>query len=454
MPLLLVPRRGLRALGSMALVVGRTLSLIAIPVFAPVAHAQTASVRLANGMNAIVVVDRTRPEVATSLTYSVGLRDDPPGYAGLAHVAEHCMFEGSRKVGPRGHARALEEAGATYVNALTSPDFTSFVTVAPSGALARMLWLEAERMAYVLERLDASALERVREAIRHETDERQAWPSLIMRSILPAGHPETVEGSAGLTSIQLDDVRWFIQRSYRPDRALLVVIGDLDPKATIASIRRYFGSIRAHPAEPRREAPPVVITESKTAHWAVPFAPAPLYVVWSTPAFLEPFDAALGVVGQMLERELTRVLPPKQASAARVTLHSGQRSSMLMVSLFNREGTTTEQFLEVVDGAIGRVCSGETGEDDFTAERAHFAYEAEHKGLLARTLYVSRYPDAAVADPVIAGARYASIQPAQALTACRKFLMEGPRLIVDATSRADAPPTGVRIDGPGQEPAK
>ncbi len=407
--------------------------MLALSLASPLtARAQELAVTLDNGLRAVIVVDRTRPEVATSLTYEVGARDDPAGYSGLAHFAEHCMFEGSLHLGPEQHLQSLETAGATLVNAVTSADFTSFVTVAPREAWRRILWLEAERMAYVLEALDEDAIGRVRVAIRHETLERAGPPPVIMRSIFPEGHPDAEDGSSGLNAIELDDVRWFIQRSYRPDRAVLAIVGDVDASQVLASIHEHFGPIRSHPAEARLPGSPIVVKRRETVYWSVPYSPAPpLYVVWGTPPYPHPQDAALDIVAQLLTRELVRSLPPRQAAGASARVSSGRRGSLFVVALESRDGSTVEQRVAGVEQAVQHVCSGKSGSDVFASERDRFANRFIEQNLLTRAIGLSQDPtQRAMAAPRFKQERYAAVSEAEALLVCRKFLQEGMRLVV------------------------
>ena len=128
-----------------------------VPPTTPTITTHVERIELDNGLEVLLLPDRSHPRVAVCVSYFTGLRDQRAGYRGLAHLTEHLMFQGSRNVGEDQFFQHLERSGATSRNATTDPDFTSYWEVVPSNRLATVLWLESDRMAYMLDHSRSTA---------------------------------------------------------------------------------------------------------------------------------------------------------------------------------------------------------------------------------------------------------------------------------------------------------
>src|SRR5262245_11737529 len=197
---------------------------VAVPTIAIEKH------QLANGLEVLLVEDHRLPRVAVNLWYHVGPANEEAGRTGFAHLFEHMMFQQSKHVGADQHFKFLEEAGGTDVNGTTSFDRTNYFETVPSNELELALWLESDRMGYLLDKVDAAALENQQDVVRNER--RQSIENApfgvveeaIYHNLYPKGHPYYgyVMGShADIQAAKLDDVRRFFKQYYSPNNASL-----------------------------------------------------------------------------------------------------------------------------------------------------------------------------------------------------------------------------------------
>ena len=213
---------------------------------------------LDNGLDVIVHEDHRCPIVAVNLWYHVGSRNESPGRTGLAHLFEHLMFEGSLHH-DRNYFTPLQRAGGA-VNGSTSCDRTNYWEVVPANALDLALWLESDRMGYLLPALTAEKFENQRDVVLNER--RQQYENrpyglalmALMAALFPPGHPyrwTTIGEVADIRAATLDDAHAFFRAWYRPGNASLTVAGDVETGAAIDAVRRHFEEIPAGPSPPR-----------------------------------------------------------------------------------------------------------------------------------------------------------------------------------------------------------
>ncbi|MBV8580301.1 MAG: insulinase family protein [Candidatus Eremiobacteraeota bacterium] len=262
---------------------------------------------LPNGLRAILVPDPRVPSVAINVAYRVGGKDDPPERSGFAHLFEHLMFKGTSGTAPETIDRLTEDVGG-YNNAFTSEDITNYYEVVPSNHLERLLWAEADRLASLDVNAENFATER--EVVIGEYDQRiLAEPYGMLDELVNreayAVHPYrrgVIGDPAQLNAASLDDVVAFHATYYRPDNAVVVVAGDLDPDAALRTIERWFGTIptpntpvpRVHAVEPEQRAERVFVY--RAANVPLPAAEE----VYHIPAASHPDAAALDVLETLL----------------------------------------------------------------------------------------------------------------------------------------------------------
>ena len=226
---------------------------------------------LSNGLRVLVALDRLAPVVAVNLWYDVGSRHEAPGKTGFAHLFEHFMFQGSGHVTKAEHMSIINAAGGVN-NATTWFDRTNYFETLPSHQLELGLWLEADRMATLLEALSQENLDNQREVVKNE--KRQSYDNRpygsfyekMMAAVFPPDHPyhHTPIGSmADLDAATLEDVKSFFRTYYAPNNAVLAIVGDVDPRKAFASAERFFGPI---PPNPRLARPRPVSVAPRIGH--------------------------------------------------------------------------------------------------------------------------------------------------------------------------------------------
>jgi zinc protease len=267
---------------------------------------------LANGFVVCLSPNRSIPVVAVSLWYGVGSADERPGRTGLAHLFEHLMFQGSRNVRKGEHFRLIQAAGGR-ANAATGIDRTFFYERLPAHHLELALWLEAERLAHLLEGLDQANLDNQRDVVRNERrlridnapygDAEQLLQSLLY----PAAHPyahEVIGSMEDLAAATLDDVHRFFEAYYSPRNAVLTIVGDLDSASTLGMIERHFGALPSGRASPPR----VVPAKSQAGHGPVdlrverPVALPRVYVSYPIPPLAGDAWEVSEVIADLLGR--------------------------------------------------------------------------------------------------------------------------------------------------------
>jgi zinc protease len=218
---------------------------------------------LPNGLTVLLHRDSSLPLVAVNIWYHVGPRDEAPGRTGFAHLFEHLMFSGSRHVG-REFDTLLESVGATNVNGTTNFDRTNYFETVPRDQLDLVLWIESDRMGYLLDVLDQGLLDVQRDVVKNERrqslDNAPYGPSYLalIDALFPVGHPyngAVIGSMADLSAATLDDVRGFFRDYYTPSNATLALAGDFDPQAAKASIEKYFGTLTNRPKRVVTQAP-------------------------------------------------------------------------------------------------------------------------------------------------------------------------------------------------------
>ena len=269
--------------------------------------------QLANGLDVILSPDRTVPLVAVHLWYHVGAGDEVPGRSGFAHLFEHMMFQGSRHVGEDRHFEVLKTIGAENVNGTTNNDRTNYFEVVPANQLETALWLESDRMGWLLELFTKSSLDNQIEVVRNER--RQRYDNVPYgkasfaeaAALYPEGHPyryQVIGKHEDLAAASVDDVKAFFKTWYVPANATLTIAGDFDLAAGKQLVEKWFGTLPASvkpqvvavPA-PVIQATEVTVTDDKLAKLnQIVFA-------WHSPAAFADGDAELAILANALSRE-------------------------------------------------------------------------------------------------------------------------------------------------------
>src|SRR5687768_3434048 len=207
--------------------------------------------RLDNGLLVTLSEDHTAPIVAVNLWYHVGSANERPGRTGFAHLFEHMLFQGSADVAANEHFEVIQRAGGT-LNGSTWLDRTNYYETVPSNQLELALWLEANRMGYLLGGMTQEKLDTQRDVVKNErrwsVDNQPygTWWERLPALAYPATHPfhhSLIGSMEDLTAASLEDVEHFFATYYTPDNAVLSIAGDFDPAEARELVRRHFGPI-------------------------------------------------------------------------------------------------------------------------------------------------------------------------------------------------------------------
>ena len=307
--------------------------------------------QLENGLTVLVHQDRKAPIVAVSTWYNVGSKDEPKGKTGFAHLFEHLMFNGSENL-PGDFFEDLQQIGATDYNGTTWFDRTNYFQTVPKGALERALFMESDRMGYLLGAINQEKLSNQIGVVQNEKRQGDNRPGglvdyEVLANLFPDGHPyqhDTIGSMADLDSATLADVKqWFIDK-YGPNNAVLVLAGDISEAEARPLVEKYFGAIRRGPVNspaqanvPTLAAPKSIVMKDRVAavqlqrHWAVPGINS---------AQLAALDLGGSILGGLASSRLDRILVRDEKLAVSVTagLQPFQRVGLFEVTATVKPG--------------------------------------------------------------------------------------------------------------------
>jgi len=324
---------------------------------------------LSNGLTVILHRDRSVPVVSVNVWYHVGSANERPGRTGFAHLFEHLMFEGSKHVEEGAFDVLLEGAGASS-NGSTDLDRTNYFIDLPANALELALFLESDRMGYLLDTMSPARVDGQRDVVKNER--RQSYEnrpygmaSLEMDKMLwPAGHPyswPTIGHMEDLTAAGHEDVIAFFKTYYVPNNASLVIAGDIDIARTRALVEKWFGEIPRGPAVQPVAPPAAILTEVKRQTLTDQVRLPRLYLAWLTPRAYAPGSAALDVASSILadgknSRLYTRLVYETQiAQDVAAFQQSGVLGSSLQIIATARPGHTAAELQKAIDEEVERL---------------------------------------------------------------------------------------------------
>ena len=264
---------------------------------------------LDNGLTVILHEDNSDPIVGVAIVYHVGSNRETPGRTGFAHLFEHMLFQESQHVGQDQFFKKIQNAGGT-LNGGTSNDYTIYYEVVPNNALETVLWMESDRMGWLLSTVTQSAFENQQEVVQNEkrqrVDNRPYGHNnyVMIKNMYPEGHPYnwTVIGELeDLKNATLDDVRSFYEKWYGPNNATMVIAGDISPKAVKKMVEKYFGEIKKGPETPDPEPWHVTLETTKKVYHEDNFARSPrLTMAFPSVDQLDVDAPALDLLSQLL----------------------------------------------------------------------------------------------------------------------------------------------------------
>ena len=341
----------------------------AAPASSPSLELTYTQFTLPNGLHVILHEDHRVPIVSVNVWYQVGSARERTGRTGFAHLFEHLMFMGSGHVKYGEFDEWLEGAGGDN-NASTGNDHTNYFINVPSNALELALFLESDRIAYLLDAMTPKTVDAQRDVVKNER--RQSIENrpygmagvTLDEMLYPEGHPyhwPVIGYMPDLTAASYDDVVQFFRKYYTPANASLVVAGDINTSATRALIEKWFSEVKPGLAVEPMTIPGVALTgvQRKTITDKVQLPR--LYLAWLTPRHFEPGDAALDVVADVLaggknSRLYKRLVYDLQiAQSVNAFQASAQLSSAFQIVVTPRPGHTIAEVQKVVDEEVARL---------------------------------------------------------------------------------------------------
>ncbi len=353
--------------------------------------------KLANGLDVIVHEDHDCPIVAVNVWYHVGSKNEQPGRTGFAHLFEHLMFEGSEHH-DAGYFRPLQEVGGV-LNGSTNADRTNYWEIVPSNAVELALWMESDRMGYLLPALTDAKFENQRSVVLNERRQNYenrpygfAGMSLVA-ALYPPAHPYhwmTIGAAEDVKAARLDDVRAFFQTYYRPRNASLALAGDIDADRAVALANQYFGDLDAGPDPPPVTAPEATLAGETRLVLEDRIELPRLYLAWHSPALFAEDDAELDLVSEVLAGSKTsrlyRSLVYDQRIATEVAASQGSRElgSFFQIVATAAPGRTLVELEQAIARELARLhAEGPTApelERCLAQAEAHFLHRLQTVG--------------------------------------------------------------------------
>ena len=324
---------------------------------------------LPNGLEVVLAPNHSVPQVAVNITYHVGSKNEVVGRTGFAHLFEHVMFTGSGHAAYGTHDRLTSGVGGTN-NGSTSNDVTNYFEIVPSNYLESALWLESDRMGYLLDKLDEAKFKAQRDIVQNERRQRvdnvpygRAF-ELLDHGIYPETHPygwPVVGYMSDLQSATVDDVKTFFRLYYAPSNATLAIAGDFEPAQAKALVRKYFGELKGGAPITRPTVVIPVLTAEKRMTYEDRVQVPRLYITWPTIGDDNDDSYALQFLGQVLSGARTSRLNKalvfdKQSAASVGAFNNGnENAGNFVVFVTPRPGNTLTQLEASIDEVISRL---------------------------------------------------------------------------------------------------
>lgn len=411
---------------------------------------------LDNGLEVVLHEDHSTNYVAVNIRYHVGSKDDPAGRSGFAHLYEHLMFLGARHVGDEGFATALEKVSAREFNAWTSEDSTEYHEIVPSRQLPATLWLEADRMAYPLERLQQDNFDRERQVVKNEWRQRcdnvpfGHVDGIVHEAMFPLDHPYhdvTIGSPADLDRATLEEARAFGAAYYTPSNATLVIAGDFDTKQAQELITSYFGKIPAgNKPAPKSVAFTKLAKDVRVLVEAEVEAPR-VVVAWPVPPpHVRGYDELVisaGYIAGMTNRKLRS--ESKLARGVSHRIDSARLGSVLSFTVDLEPDADPEAAVSAIETRV-RWMTTDQQWDDF-ADRRTARMTSLVLGLMNlddRASQMQEYLDV-YGDQDVAQAELRRVQDLHIpnmVAATKEFLRDAGKVVVVVRPKRGAPPSG------------
>jgi zinc protease len=351
---------------------------------------------LANGLDVVMHEDRHVPIVAVNIWYHVGSKDERPGRTGFAHLFEHLMFEGSQHHNS-GYFPPLQQAGA-LLNGSTNADRTNYWQVVPTSAVDLALWMESDRMGYLLPALTQERFETQRDVVlneRRQNYENRPYGFALMAitaAMFPADHPYhwlTIGSASDINAMQLDEVHDFFRTYYHPANASLTLAGDIEAARGFELAEQYFGDLSAGAKPQPLHARATLEREARLVLEDRVEMPR-VYMAWHSPAMFADSDAEMDLLADLLANgktsRLYRTLVYEQRIALDVSAYQNSRelAGFFLLVATATAGRSLAEIAAVIDTELQRVADDGPSVAEMERARAqteaHFMYRLQTVG--------------------------------------------------------------------------
>ena len=404
---------------------------------------------LDNGLAVLVHEDHSCPLVAVNLWYHVGSKNERPGRTGLAHLFEHLMFEGSAHH-DSGYFQPLQAAGAV-LNGSTNADRTNYWEVVPTGAVELALWLESDRMGYLLPALTDAKFNNQRDVVLNER--RQNYENrpygraamAMLSALYPPDHPYhwlTIGSADDLRATTLDEVKAFFATHYHPGNASLAIAGAIEPARAFALAEHYFSEIPTGPTRQVVSAPSVVPASSRLVLEDRVELPR-LYLAWHGPRMFAPGDAEVDLVADLVGNGKTSRLYKSLVYQRRVATEvaafqqSRELAGFFQIIATAAPGHTLDELEAVIVDEVARLADQGPTVDELARVQAQaeaqFVYRLQTVGGFGgKSDQINAY-NVYIGDPGFFErdlARYLAVTPAAVAAAAAQYLQSPGRVSV------------------------
>jgi zinc protease len=363
-------------------------------------HIEFEKYRLGNGLQVILYPDSLSPLIAVNLWYRVGSANEKPGKTGFAHLFEHMMFQGSEHIPKEGHFKYIQEAGGS-LNGSTSIDRTNYYETLPANSLELALWLESDRMGFLLPALTQDKLDNQKSVVMNERRQRYenqpyglSWEKLFS-SLYSPDHPyhwPTIGWMADIEKFELDEVKKFSRDYYVPDNAALAVGGSFDRSKTMDLIEDYFGSIPQGKPVPEINAPPQWLGENKKVIYEDDVQLPRLHLAWHSAKAFGNDDAELDLLADILtgsknSRLHKSLLFDKQiAQDVSAFQYSGRQSGSFIITATAKPGVQLDLLRGEIFKEIEKLTSLGISAEELTRTKnnvkSHFVFSLQKLDLI------------------------------------------------------------------------
>ena len=341
--------------------------------------------QLPNGLTIVIHEDHSDPIVYTDVTYHVGSNREQVGRSGFAHFFEHMMFQGSDNVGDEEHFKTVSEAGGT-LNGTTNFDRTNYFETAPSNYLERMLWLEADRMGFLLDAVTQQKFEVQRATVKNERGQRydnRPYGLVFektLEALYPYGHPyswSTIGYMEDLDRVDVGDLKRFFMRWYGPNNATLTVAGDVNPTEVVKLAEKYFGSIPRGPEVKNLDKKPAVLDKDRYISYEDNIRFPMLSVTYPAVPSYHKDEAALDALASILGEDKNSIfyqnfVKKQMAYDATVNHYSPEIAGMFFVQVRAMPGKTLTQMDSLVRASFAEFEKRGVNEADLKKFKANY----------------------------------------------------------------------------------